>query len=88
MKTEPDYKAFTASIHSIITKITLEPDSSNRITWRGQVHQVPEAEKRSIRNLAELLFIVSRYLESWGVRTTLFLRLCRWVYARLYHRKV
>jgi hypothetical protein len=71
-------------VHSFIVKVFLEQREGRlkHTAWHGQVTHVPSGERRSVRNLADVCVVISRYLEAWGVRIQPLHRLARSIYTR------
>ena len=68
--------------HSFIVRIWLEETAaeSGRVRWRGSITHIPEADRRYLRSLWEIVFFIMPYLEQLGVQFGPVWGVGRWLY--------
>jgi hypothetical protein len=68
-------------LQSFIIKIWLEEtaEEAGRAVWRGHITHVPSGERRSLKNLQEILAFMAPYLEGMGVELGMLWRVRQWL---------
>lgn len=60
-------------------------DEGGRVMWRGQITHVPSEQRRYLKDLEDVVDFMSPFLESLGVRFSLWRRIKRRLAAMFFH---
>ena len=74
-------ESLEATSHPFVVRIWLEEsaEGGRRAMWRGHITHVPSGERRYFQHLDDMASFVAPYLESMGVKLSLWWRSTRWM---------
>jgi hypothetical protein len=76
-----DKDSLEATSHPFVVRVWLEEsaEEAHRATWRGHITHVPSGKRCYLHSLDDITAFVARYLESMGIKFSVWWRVRQWV---------